>query len=151
MNNTQMSRWGVLFLLFAVIAICLELLTGKRVEATWFFIIMSTIFNVGSSDIDSDNSEVVESEVIDKEVLSKVINILEGEPYEKWESLLMTSSFSEIEAFAQHIKIIGLEYNLQVLQTFSDVLVMHVKNFDIDNMNNVLISYPIIISELKNS
>lgn len=112
--------------------------------------IVGAIFNVDSSDINSDNSKVIENELIDKEVISKVIDILEGKHYKQWESLLMTSSFSEIEAFAQNMKTIGSENNLQVLQTFSDVLVKHVKNFDIDNINDVLSTYPSIINELKN-
>ncbi|MCK5703568.1 MAG: PAS domain-containing protein, partial [Cyclobacteriaceae bacterium] len=113
--------------------------------------IVGTHFHLNSADGNSEGKVVVEHDLIDKEGLSKVINLLEREHYKIWESSLMTSSFSEIEEFAQKMKSIGLEYNLKVLQTFSDVLVMHVKNFDIDNMNNVLISYPIIISELKNS
>ena len=98
--------------------------------------------------------KVVEKEAVDimdinKDVLDKVIGLLEGEHYKRWESALLTSSFSEIEKFAQKIKNIGLEYELKVLQSFSDVLVMHAKNFDIDNMNEVLKSYPKIIHELK--
>jgi len=88
---------------------------------------------------------------IDREILNKVIKLLEGQHYGKWESTLMTSSFTEIEEFAQELKNIGLEYDLNALQAFSDVLVMHAKNFDIDNMNSVLQSYPSLISELKSS
>lgn len=108
-------------------------------------------FKLSGLDDISDKKDGVEHEVIDREVLTKVISLLEMEHYKKWESSLMTSSFSEIEEFAQIMKNMGLEYNLKVLQTFSDVLVMHAKNFDIDNMNDVLRSYPSIISELKNS
>lgn len=97
------------------------------------------------------SSDGKKSEVIDQEVLSKVIDLLENKHYKLWESSLMTSSFSEIEEFAQKMKDIGLKYNLKSLQSFSDVLVMHAKNFDIDNMINVLRTYPSIISELKNS
>ena len=90
-------------------------------------------------------------ELLDRKVASEVVQLLEGKHYKKWKSTLITSSFSEIEGFAQDMKNIGLEYNLKSLQTFSDVLVMHAKNFDIDNMNNVLKSYPNIIAELKNT
>ena len=113
--------------------------------------IVGTHFHLNSADGNSEGKVVVEHDLIDKEVLSKVINLLEREHYKIWESSLMTSSFSEIEEFAQKMKSIGLEYNLKVLQTFSDVLVMHAKSFDIDNMNDVLKSYPSIINELKNS
>ena len=88
---------------------------------------------------------------IDKDTASKVVKLLEEKHYNKWESATMTSSFTEIEEFAQSIKQLGLEYNLQSLQSFSDVLVMHAKNFDIDNMNDVLKSYPSLITELKST
>lgn len=111
--------------------------------------IVASYFNVADRNGKSDRKKVTESEIIDQEVLRKIINLLESKHYKSWESALMTSSFSEIEVFAQNMKNIGLEYNIKSLQSFSDVLVMHAKNFDIDNMNNVLRSYPSIISELK--
>lgn len=95
--------------------------------------------------------EAVEYEAVDKEVLREAIELLEGKHFKLWKSSLKTSSFSEIEEFAQNMKKIGLKYNLKSLQAFCDVLVMHAKNFDIDNMHDVLRSYPSIISELKNS
>ena len=49
MTSKQMNKWCILWLLFAVIGILIELFTGKRIESTWFFIIMSTMFNLGSS------------------------------------------------------------------------------------------------------
>ena len=113
--------------------------------------IVESHFNVKDlSQVIGDN-KLVEHQDIDKEVLSNIILELEGKHSRKWESTLKTSSFSEVEEFAQSIKNMGLEHNLIVLQSFSDVLVMHAKNFDIDNMNEVLKSYPSIISELKNS
>lgn len=92
-----------------------------------------------------------ELQTIEKSILTEVIDLLELRYYKTWESSLMTSSFSEVEEFAQNMKRIGLKYNLKILQTFSNVLVMHVKNFDIDLMNDVLKTYPTIIIELKNN
>ncbi|MCG8308677.1 MAG: PAS domain S-box protein [Cytophagales bacterium] len=111
---------------------------------------VSTHFQINWQNEISDSSDP-SLEVLDKEVVSKVVKLLEGKHYKKWESSLITSSFAEIEEFAQGMKSIGLEYNLKSLQSFSDVLVMHAKNFDIDNMNDVLKSYPELIAELKNS
>ena len=91
------------------------------------------------------------SEEINQEVVNLVVKLLEGTYYKKWESTLNTSSFSQIESFAQMVKGLGMEYKIKSLMSFSDVLVMHVKNFDIDNMNNVLKSFPSLIKELKNS
>ena len=113
--------------------------------------IVSQHFQLQITDRSVPEKEMVSNLKIKKEVLDKVIKLLEGEHYRRWESTLITSSFSEIEKFAHKIKHIGMEYELKVLQSFSDVLVMHAKNFDIDNMNDVLKSYPKIIHELKNS
>jgi len=85
---------------------------------------------------------------IDKSLLTKLLQILKGDVYQKWESALLTSSFTEIEQFAQYVKEIGIEYHSTSLKSFSDVLIMHVKNFDIDQMNDVLNSFPSLIHEL---
>ena len=49
MNSKQMSVWSGIWLLFSVIDILIEIISGKSIPSLWFFIIMSTIFNVGSS------------------------------------------------------------------------------------------------------
>jgi hypothetical protein len=113
--------------------------------------VVGSYFNVIGSIGKSEAKKDAKPEIIDKELLNEVIDLLQNKHYKLWESSLMTSSFSEIEEFAQNMKNIGMQYNLKPLQAFSDVLVMHVKNFDIDSMNDVLKSYPSIISELKNS
>ncbi len=92
---------------------------------------------------------VFSDEVVDFRILNEVIKLLKGDLHKKWQAALTTSSFAEIEMFAQSIKEVGTEYKLHVLSSFSDVLTMHVKNFDIDRMNEVLNSYPTIIKELK--
>ena len=107
-------------------------------------------FKLKTIDAQTTEKSIEPVEEISKDVLNKVIALLEGDQYRSWESSLMTSSFTEIELFAQNIKKIGSEFSLKALQSFSDVLVMHAKNFDIDNMNDVLKSYPKIIQELKN-
>ena len=88
-------------------------------------------------------------EIVDFRVLNDVIKLLKGDVHKKWQSALTTSSFAEIEQFAQYVKEVGTEYGLHALNSFSDVLIMHVKNFDIDRMNEVLNSYPAVIKELK--
>ncbi len=108
-------------------------------------------FNLKSPDDIQFQESHFESETIEKSVLTTVIDLLEMKYYKSWESSLMTSSFSEVEEFAQNMKTIGLEYKLKILQSFSNVLVMHAKNFDIDLMNDVLKTYPSIIFELKNN
>ena len=95
------------------------------------------------------NGAVLRDDIIDFRVLNEVIKLLKGDLHQQWESATNTSSFAEIEQFAQTIKEVGTEYHLDALNTFSDVLIMHVKNFDIDRMSEVLNTYPSIIKELK--
>jgi PAS domain S-box-containing protein len=95
------------------------------------------------------NGTIFRENYVDFHVLNEVIKLLKGDMYKQWESATSTSSFAEIEQFAQDVREIGTEYNLHALNTFSDVLTMHVKNFDIDRMNEVLKTYPAIIKELK--
>ena len=48
MNSKQMSNWALVFLLFTIVSIIFELINDKWIDATWFFIAISTIFNVSS-------------------------------------------------------------------------------------------------------
>tara|TARA_R110002050_G_scaffold54619_1_gene123421 strand:+ start:1235 stop:1438 length:204 start_codon:yes stop_codon:yes gene_type:complete len=48
MNAKQMSNWALVFLLFTIVGIIFELINDKWIDATWFFIAISTIFNVSS-------------------------------------------------------------------------------------------------------
>jgi len=48
MNAKQMSNWALVFLLFTIVGIIFELINDKGLDATWFFIAISTIFNVSS-------------------------------------------------------------------------------------------------------
>lgn len=116
----------------------------KPIQLTQLVEIVSSIFKVDRKD---DSSSDFESK--DKEVIKKVIGILEGELLENWEDTLKTSSFVVIEEFAQSLKNVGNKYDFKSLQSFSDVLVMHAKNFDIDNMQKVLKSFPTLITDLK--
>ncbi len=49
MDAKQMSNWALFFLLLTVAGIIFELITGKWLEATWVFIVISTVFNVSSA------------------------------------------------------------------------------------------------------
>ena len=49
MNAKQMSNWALVFLLLAVVGIIFELIAGKWLDATWFFIFISTVFNVSTA------------------------------------------------------------------------------------------------------
>ncbi len=49
MSAKQMSNWALVFLLLAVVGIIFELVTDKGLDATWCFIVISTLFNISSA------------------------------------------------------------------------------------------------------
>jgi PAS domain S-box-containing protein len=120
----------------------------KPIQLEGFVEIVDNHFS-RSGNKEKKNGSVFDDDIIDFSILNEVIKLLKGDLHQQWQSALDTASFAEIEQFAQTIKEVGTEYNLHALNTFSDVLTMHVKNFDIDRMNEVLNSYPVIIKELK--
>ena len=86
---------------------------------------------------------------MDEEKLKEVASVLEGDLSDQWRSVLKTSSFKEVEGFAMSLKETGKKYDLGVLASYSDTLVMHARNFDIDNMKEMLYSYSVIINEIR--
>ncbi len=44
-----MGNWALVFLLLAVVGIIFELVTDKYDEATWFALVISTVFNISSA------------------------------------------------------------------------------------------------------
>ncbi len=118
----------------------------KPIQLDRFVEIVDDHFNQNDS---KNNGSVYPDDIVDFRILNEVIKLLKGDLHKKWQSATDTSSFAEIEQFAQVVKEVGTEYRLDALNTFSDVLTMHVKNFDIDRMTEVLNTYPSIIKELK--
>jgi PAS domain S-box-containing protein len=120
----------------------------KPIQLEGFVEIVDSHFNK-SSETEKAKGSSFDDDIIDFRILNEVIKLLKGDLHKQWQSAMNTASFAEIEQFALTIKEVGTEYNLHALNTFSDVLTMHVKNFDIDRMIEVLNSYPVIIKELK--
>ena len=91
-----------------------------------------------------------EFEIKDKKRIDKLLKILEGQLSDQWRLALKTSSFSEVEEFAWNLKETGSDFNIEILNTYGDNLVLYARNFDIDKMNELLHSFPEIIDKVKN-
>ncbi len=87
--------------------------------------------------------------LMDKERLDEVLKELGGTLSDQWRSAMKTSSFGKVEEFALNLKTTGLKFNIEMLKSYSDRLVLHAKNFDIDNMNELLHSFSDIVERIK--
>ena len=136
------------FMLEPKIMAAFKTILTKPIRLEGLVEIVDDVLNKPGQSLNDAEKDYLE-DIVDFRVLNEVIKLLKGDLYKKWQATLTTSSFAEIEQFAQVVKEVGTEYNLHALNAFSDVLTMHVKNFDIDRMNEVLNSYPTVIKELK--
>ncbi len=81
--------------------------------------------------------------------LPDIIDRLEHEFMQTWKSARQHEAFDEIEDFARQIKAFGKRCALNVLETFGSNLLMHVDNFDIDQIEAGLDAYPRVIEHLR--
>ncbi len=81
--------------------------------------------------------------------LKEVIRQLEKESMPLWETIKQRVIFDEIGSFGCHIKAQGEKYHLKPLEKFGDDLLMCVSNFDIENINLLLNSFPELVSKIK--
>ncbi len=83
--------------------------------------------------------------------LPDIIDRLEHEFMPSWESARQHGVFDEIEDFARQIKALGEKYSLTILEQFGSELLTYVGNFDIDQIEVRLDTYPKLIERLKRS
>lgn len=85
-----------------------------------------------------------------KEVVipNEIKNLLTTDLMKKWESFKTKQPVNEIKKFANQIKTIGEEHNIQLLSKYSDNLHAAVGSFDIEQILRQLNEYPVIINKL---
>ncbi len=66
----------------------------------------------------------------------------------KWKKTSQTASFSSIKKFADEIGDLGIKYNNKNLLDFSNELLEHTDNFDIDNISALLLKFPWLIKKM---
>ncbi|MDM8553641.1 ATP-binding protein [Desulfococcaceae bacterium HSG7] len=83
--------------------------------------------------------------------LPEIIDHLEHEIMQSYESALRYQAFDDFEDFARKIKELGEKHSLTILEKFGGDLLTHIDNFDIDQIETSLYTYPQIIEHLKRS
>jgi len=75
--------------------------------------------------------------------------ILESEMMTLWKNFEEQQPLSEVESFASQIKELGKKYDLEILISYGNRLLMAVNNFDIDLMLKILADYPKLLNTFK--
>ncbi|MBN1985347.1 MAG: response regulator [Prolixibacteraceae bacterium] len=104
----------------------------------------------------SENKNVAELDLSEQrmsaETLKKIpelIQILEGKPKEKWESVRSTFILTEIESFANEIKQTAQNFKIQSLEEWADKLIEQSQNIDMENLPATIGQYDEFISGFK--
>jgi len=92
----------------------------------------------------------VQSVKIEAESLPTELSLkLEDEFMLLWQAVCASRIFGDIEDFADKIRLAGEEYSSEILIRYGQELISHARNFDIENVNSVLYSYPKLIENIK--
>jgi len=83
------------------------------------------------------------------EKLPEIINLLENDGLQQWESAAKNNSIEEIKDFGDHIRQIGDNYSLEILCAYGQKLVSLASLFDIENMEAALAFYPQLVEQIK--
>jgi len=86
-------------------------------------------------------------EIVEK--LPEIVERLENEFSPLCSSALESGNFADIEHFANQIRDFGEQYSLNTLIVLGKNLLEHVGNFDIENIEIVLNSYPKRVEEIR--
>jgi len=95
----------------------------------------------------AEDIERLPSEVMEQ--LPDVMDVLENEYMELWKSTRKNHFFDDIASFGHQIKQLGEKYSLNVLIKFGDDLSNQAGQFDVENMNITLDTFPELIEKLR--
>lgn len=73
---------------------------------------------------------------------------LENELNQSWAEVSQTSSFDKIIEFGNRIRDLGATYSLEILEEYGQALTTHADNFDVENMNAALETFPQLVKKL---
>ena len=94
----------------------------------------------------TDNIYITAFDGID---IQAVLQILESEVLPIWKTFEFQQPLAEVESFAYQIKDLGFKYNLQILTSYGNRLLVAINNFDIDIMLKALKDFPKLITTFK--
>ncbi len=85
-----------------------------------------------------------------KAKIPEITGRLENEFAPLYRNAVENRNFTDIEEFANQIGDFGKQYSLESFVALGRDLLIHVGNFDIDNIETALNSYPKLIEKIKN-
>ncbi|MDM8541251.1 response regulator [Desulfococcaceae bacterium HSG9] len=97
----------------------------------------------------SPASEPVEITPETQAKLPEIIFQLENDFMSEWETIRKTEIFDDMAEFAIRIRDFAESHSLAMLMKFGCDLIVHVENFDIDNIDATLDAYPELLQKLK--
>lgn len=83
------------------------------------------------------------------ENLPGIIEKLETEFTPRWEKARNNGFFDEIGIFGDSVRELGKRFSLEMLREFGDNLTGYCENFDIENMNALMNSFPELVEKMK--
>jgi signal transduction histidine kinase/DNA-binding response OmpR family regulator len=92
---------------------------------------------------------ISEENTLKTEDLSRLIEQLEKEISLQWQQVCQNKVFSEIEQFAEKIRVLGTKHDSQPLIVYGKTLKIHSSHFAIEKMKAVLYAFPDLIEQLK--
>jgi signal transduction histidine kinase/ActR/RegA family two-component response regulator len=122
---------------------------SKPIQKSKLFREVTRFIKYSIKETNGKTEEVVSlpPEVIEQ--LPGVIDTLENEFMNIWESTRKSLFFDDIAAFGHRMKELGEKYSLEILKRFGDDLSNQVSHFDVENMNITLDSYPELIERIR--
>lgn len=82
-------------------------------------------------------------------VLPELIQVLENEFVPKWEDIMETLIFDEIEEFAEQVNEQGLKYACIPLTNWTKMVMRQIRNIDMDGLSGVFGKFPEIIEHVR--
>jgi CheY-like chemotaxis protein len=96
---------------------------------------------------ESEKAETLSPETLEK--LPELLDTLEHELMEQWNTVRQKQRIPDIEEFGKNMKVLGKEYGMPGLMEFGENLLLHVNNFDIDQMRATLETYPDMVQRIQ--
>jgi len=100
-----------------------------------------------SDNVGANNYSPLPTETVEK--LPEIIERLENEFFPLCSSARESGNFADIENFANQITAFGEQYSLNTLIDLGKNLLVYVGNFDIDNIETALNSYPKLVEQIR--
>ena len=106
-------------------------------------------YEIIKEEISNEINEIVSISAISDNNLKEVFATLNQEFFEIWKTFESQQPLAKVEDFAYKIKDLGSKYDLQILISYGNRLIIAINNFDVDTMLKALKDFPKLISTFK--